>query len=161
MFSKKDREIYDWFQQIRTGNLVHFINKHCGKLLGKGLYRDVYELKGDKDYVIKIQRAMTQGDFSNALEWNYYQRNEDWDRLIRWLAPAIAIDETSQILVQRRAIFKTIDKYPEKMPSIFSDFKIQNYGWIDKKFVCVDYAGLLLGNTLRLKRAKWWDVNDK
>lgn len=159
--NKKDREIYDWFNRLRTGNLTNFINKHCGKLLDKGLYRDVYDLKRDKDYVVKIQREMSLGDFSNALEWTIWTRNEEWNEFSKYLAPSIAIDDTGQILIQKKVEFKTIEHYPANMPSMFTDFKIQNYGWIGNQIVCVDYASLLIGYTMRMKKVEWWDINAK
>lgn len=157
--TKKDREIYEWFNKIKTKNVSSFIRKFCGKFLDKGLYRDVYLLKRNLSYVVKIQRNMQAGDFSNAIEWHTWTQIEEYKPLSKYLAPSVAIDETGQILIQKRAIFKSIDNYPDKMPSLFSDFKISNYGWISGQIVCVDYAGLLVGHGLKMKKARWWNID--
>lgn len=156
----RDRKIYEFFENNPIRTLNKFIKTYCGSMLGYGLYRDVYEYKIDTNYVIKIEDT-SKGSFSNVIEWRTWNDNEEWKAFSKWLAPSIAIDETGQILVQRRVIHKTIDKYPKVVPNLFTDFKIQNYGWIGKQFVCCDYGGLLVRSRLGMKKAKWWDIESK
>lgn len=155
--TNEDREVYDFFHNNSVKALNNFTKKYCGSYLGKGLYRTVYNYKVNSNYVVKIEDT-SKGSFSNVVEWRIWQDNEEWKKFSKYLSPSIAIDETGQILVQRKVEFKSIDNYPSKMPSVFSDFKIQNYGWIGNQIVCVDYAGLLsrvnFQASLRLKKVK-------
>src|SRR5687768_12087626 len=135
-----------------------FRKKYCGKKLGSGLYRDVYIFKPDDRYVVKIERNMGTGAFANATEWRNYINNRQWTQLGPWLAPCEAISNSGQILIQQRAV-RIVDggskEYPSKIPSLLTDTKFFNFGWIGKKFVCFDYS-FLLSCDFKMKKVKWW-----
>lgn len=135
-----------------------FCEKHCGQHLGSGLYRDVYVFKQDHKYVVKIERDMTTGAFANVTEWRNWINNKDWEAFSKWLAPCTSINETGQILIQRR-VKRVIDGmkiiYPEKIPSLFTDTKKFNFGLLNGRLVCCDYSFLVNCN-FRMKKAKWW-----
>ncbi|WP_287059492.1 hypothetical protein, partial [Algoriphagus sp.] len=58
-----------WSQVHPDDTIPQIIEKICGELIGKGTYRDVYELKANPRYVVKIERDMSTGRFCNATEY--------------------------------------------------------------------------------------------
>jgi len=131
----------------------------AGKLIDYGVHRDVYECKVDSRFVVKIERDMSTGDFANVCEWRNWINNKDWKDLAKWLAPCEIISEDGKLLIQRRVNFYKNRKYPERIPTIFTDLKKENYGWIGKQLVCVDYAFFRMDfNDLRLRKVAWWTI---
>lgn len=129
----------------------------CGKLIGSGLYRDVYEIKGIPDLVVKIEREPDMCAFANATEWRNWCNMKDWRFISQWLAPCLLIDKSGQVLIQRRVTWegKGRKDYPKQIPSLFTDLKVGNFGWIGDRFVCVDYAYLISAEP-KMKNARWW-----
>lgn len=129
----------------------------CGEKLSHGCYRDVYVLKSNPDYVIKIERDMTKAMFANVTEWRNYIENKDWEKFGHWLAPCEMINETGQIMIQRR-VERWVDnpkkRFPGKIPSLFSDRKKNNFGWIGDQLVCFDYSWLKKV-PFKLVRPRW------
>jgi hypothetical protein len=127
----------------------------CGKCIGAGIHRQVYEHRYNEDLVIKIECADTKV-FANIREWVIWNELE-FDPMRKFFAPCVDISENGLILIQKRT--KPMKKYPEKIPAFFTDTKIQNYGSYKGQFVCHDYAGNLLlqkGTTTKLVKADWW-----
>ena len=145
-----------------SGKDVNSIIKDiCGKKVSSGTYRDVYEVKGSKRYVIKVERNMSEGQFANVTEWRNYIDNKDWYLLKRYLVPCCAINETGQVLIQRRVSQKgmTLKDMPKKIPNLFTDTKIENWGLIDGEFVCCDYS-FLRNVEFKMVKPKWWSLKD-
>lgn len=119
----------------------------CGKLLGRGCYRNVYECKLAPEFVVKIERNMVQGMFCNVTEYRNWQNLRYWNYLAPWLAECITISEFGNVLIQRRVNWSGRKRkdYPKQIPFPFTDTKISNFGWIGDKFVCCDYAYLRIG----------------
>lgn len=133
------------------------VNKLCGEKIGHGLYRDVYVLKAFPEYVVKIERDMSLAQFANATEWANYM-NHSWDNIVGdWLAPCLMINQTGSILIQRRITHGKRKDYPKYIPAVFCDLKLQNFGWVDGKFVCCDYSFMLTMIKREWKYAKWWN----
>jgi len=132
----------------------------CGELLGTGIYRDVYVLKQNPEYVVKIERDMSTGAFANATEWRNYINNREWTWFSCWLAPCELITEYGNVLIQRRVRTegKLKKDYPTHIPVLFTDTKYSNFGWIGKQFVCCDYSYLVPAtlHKKKLRRARWW-----
>lgn len=133
------------------------IKNICGELIAQGTYRDVYELKGNKNYVVKIERDMSTGQFCNACEYRNWCDNRFWDYLSPWLCPCVRINETSQVLIQKRAKpIKSIEELPSHVPSLFSDLKMSNFGKIGNRVVILDYPWLRLFIPSRKMRKVDW-----
>lgn len=136
--------------------------KICGKKIGSGCYRSVYILKQDPKYVVKIERDMSIGTFSNATEWRNYINFKD-SFLGKWLCPCEGINETGQVLIQQRCELRKRKFYPKYIPKAISDIKLQNFGWIGDNFYCFDYPflGAFWDDKVwnKMKYAKWWNVN--
>lgn len=129
----------------------------CGKHIGSGCYRDVFEYGLDSNYVIKIQRDL--GKFSNIIEW------EIWCTLMyteyaKHFARCKFLSPDGRILIQRKTQPITDKrKAPENIPHFFSDIKDSNFGFIGKQFVAHDYDYSMVkfinsGLTKRTKKYK-------
>lgn len=144
--------IADFTELIKTD----FCKMFCGKQIGYGVYRQVFEHKYDDSLVIKVEYADTTF-FANAQEWAVWKEMSDTD-LAKYFAPCVDISENGLILIQKKT--KPLRKYPEMIPAFFTDTKRSNYGSINGKFCCHDYASHKLyqtGVTKRMVKANWWD----
>ncbi len=121
-------------------SLPKIIKLLCGERIGFGCYRDVYILKHNSGYVVKIESDPSNGMFANVTEWRNFINNKEWAFLSDCLAPCELISEDGRVLIQRRITFKSKELYPKWIPIMFTDIKTSNFGWIGKKFVCCDYA---------------------
>ena len=142
---------------IRGKSIGRIIKTCCGEKIGSGSCRDVYAFKQYPEYVIKIERDPSGGDFANVCEWKNWVNHRQWNLIGEWLAPCIAINETGQVLVQRRVRPGRRKDYPKYIPVLLTDLKLENFGWIGKKFVCCDYPMLIMPEPKKkMKYAKWW-----
>lgn len=131
----------------------------CGERLGGGIHRTGYVYALDASKVIKVAIG-NAGRASNLLEYAIFA-NLSATEYARWLAPVFEVSDGGRYLLMARAEFPTHDRYPERLPVFLSDCKYSNYGLFEKRWVCIDYAGLLLGNILplgkRTRRVEWWE----
>ncbi len=140
----------------KYGDVNKLVKALCGELLGSGVYRDVYAFSGFPEYVIKIERDMNKGIFANVTEWRNYIDNAEFKWLEQQLAPCILINQTGQVLVQRRVEHRARKEYPKFIHWIFTDVKLSNFGWIGNRFVCCDYSFLKMDlNVHKVQVAKW------
>lgn len=128
----------------------------CGKKLGEGSSRHVYQYALDSDYVVKIDdKAQT---FQNIMEWEVWRTVMDKAGTNRWFAPCKYISPSGTILIQRKTISKPFAKYPDKIPSFFADRKLDNFGFINNHLVAHDYGVNNLienGYEVNLEFANW------
>lgn len=146
----------DLIKLIEGKTAKQLIKSVCDEKIGAGAYRDVFSIKNCSNYVIKIERDMSDGNFVNVAEWHNFVDNRYWDKMKVYLAECLMINHTGNVLVQRRVTQGQHDKYPEKIPSMFTDLKYQNFGWIGKRFVCCDYP-YLKNVGFRMVKAKFWE----
>lgn len=146
-------------RKIKGKGLKGIMRAICGERIGGGVYRDVYIYKPNPNFVVKVERDMSTGQFANATEWRHWCDLKDWTALSKYLAPCEIINATGQILIQRRIIHKRRKDYPSHVLSVFTDLKLKNFGWLDDQFVCCDYSSLILANAVDSKKkyryAKW------
>jgi len=154
-------------EQIDPRSLAQFIKDDaltvmCGKQLGKGVSRVVYEF--NDDCVIKVEFDATRESsmLQNAREAIVWREFEHWDKMKVWFAPVKFISRSGHWLVQAKTIPVTINELRReapKVPSCFTDLKVKNWGRIKGRIVCHDYGSLLLGQNKpeNLKKAKWWE----
>lgn len=132
-----------------------------GDKIGSGSRREVYEYAPDPTrFVVKVE--CDEQSFQNIKEWETWQSVKD-TKYARWFAPCHTIGPNGIVLIQRRSF--PAERYPARMPAFLCDFKTQNYGLIDGKFVCHDYGIMTclanFGLTKRMVSAKWWDGNSR
>lgn len=156
------REIQKALGRDQDLSIDKIIKKYCGEKIGSGLYRDVYVLKDNPRYVMKIERVVTAGDFANVCEWRNYINFKDWKKFSKYLAPCHGINQNGTFLIQTRLTrtSASIKDFPKKIPNWFQDRKVQNFGWIKNQFVCCDYVKFHMGVEYAMDDAKWWVDED-
>jgi len=113
----------------------------CGKPLGFGIGRIVFEHATDKSLVLKFE--CDAGSFQNIHEWDLWkQHSHAGTSTVDWLAPCVSISPNGIVLVQKRT--KKVPwtfKLPKMVPNILdSDLKRDNWGLYKGKLVCHDYG---------------------
>ena len=137
----------------------NFINKEffrmlVGKFLGRGQFRNVYVLLSDPTKVVKIEER--EQSFSNIKEWEFWQDNKDNPMIAKWLAPCHYISPSGAVLIQSRCYMVEDKKLPKMLPSFLTDTKYQNFGMLNGKVVCFDYATVVNNLNTKLRNTKWF-----
>lgn len=142
-FSNSDVVVTDFFKAL---------TEYC---LGEGAFRAVYSCRANSDIVIKIEEGAH--NFSNITEWNLWMDSHN-HKLRDWLAPCEYISPCGVVLLMGRTTKPKPEEIPKKIPAIFTDLKVENFGMYNGKFVCHDYGNLrpLMSDIMRLRRADWW-----
>ena len=136
-------------------------NLLCGRKIGEGMTRDVYECNLRPDCVVKVENADVRSHFQNLQEWMVWGRVCGTD-LEKWFAPVVQISPNGRILLMKRTLPSHTEGLPDKVPVFFTDFKRANYGFYQGKFVCHDYGSHLLmerGMSKRLRTVNWNKVD--
>lgn len=129
-------------------------NLLCGKQLGEGMSRKVFECRIRPDLVVKVEDEEWRR-FQNVAEQRFWDDNYYRKEIARWLAPCEYLSPDGRILLQRRAHPVGDYKLPDKLPSFLTDLKAENFGILDGRLVCVDYAFTVLTASMRLRKADW------
>lgn len=135
--------------------LSDFSDFFVGDLIGQGSERSVYEFRLNKDLVIKID---TGGNFANVSEWDVWNNVKEDKQLAAFLAPCRNISSCGRILLQEKTKPVTLKDVPLEIPDFFSDVKIQNWGWLNKRVVCHDYANhsFFSCKNVKFRKPHWW-----
>jgi len=138
--------------------LSDFIDMWCGDLIGEGSERLVFVFTLNKKLVVKIDK--TNGAFPNVSEWDLYNNIKNaHPKEAKLLAPCIQISNAGKILLQERTEpLKNGKRLPKMLPSFFADQKIQNWGLLNNRVVCHDYANhrLYKKADVRLVKPEWY-----
>jgi hypothetical protein len=135
---------------------VDLITLLCGKKIGVGGSRAVYEFNLNHKYVIKVEPHNTDSNITEAMIWEEVQGLKgDLAWVKDWFAPIHFISPNGKVLIMERTQVKVKEK-PKKIPSFFMDAKPNNFGWIGNKYVCHDY-GIIYG--FIKYRNKFTDIN--
>ena len=123
-----------------------------GDQIASGGSRRVYEHPFDETKVIKVA---IPGQMENAYEWMIWCDANKAQR--RWLAPCHWLSKSGIVMIQERAQPLPDDyKLPKKLPAfINNDTKPHNFGLIDGRLVCVDYALAITRLNLKPETVKW------
>lgn len=132
-------------------------NLLCGRLIGSGMTRKVFNCNLRPDVVIKVEDADIRTHFQNLQEWFVWNRISGTN-LEKWFAPVIEISPNGRLLIMARTEPVGASSLPTKMPAFFTDFKPENYGLYKGHIVCHDYGSNLLmerGMTKAMRTVKW------
>lgn len=134
-------------------------NLVCGKLLGEGVHRKVFECRLRDDLVVKVEIPQTFRFFANVHEMTVY--NQASYAAQRWLAKPDFLSPDGRIMFQERAMpISSPSDLPAELPSFLSDIKVENFGWVNdgdaRRLVCVDYAIICPGKLNMKKRKVDW-----
>lgn len=127
----------------------------CGKLLGEGSHRRVYECRIRPDLVVKVEYEEDFRFFANVIENKfYYDAPED---VRKWLCPIEFMSPDGRVILQKKVQpILDLALLPEKLPAFLSDIKVENLGWLDGNLVCVDYVYVNLSKpSLRPVKVNW------
>lgn len=148
-------DVLSFFGNTIDQDIFHIL---CGKVLGIGVARTVYECRLREDLVVKIETPVKS--FQNVNEWLFWEAwNTDKD-ISRWLAPCVDISPCGTTLLQKRTATALTTKYPAMMPKFLTDLKRSNYGMYKGKLVCHDYGLVIASAYTGLRKAKWWQDDD-
>lgn len=137
-----------------------FFQLVCGEQIGAGLGREVFELVLNPDLVVKFETG--GGSFQNVHEWQVWQSVQFTDHA-KWFAPCRKISSCGTVLIQSRTQPVRREELPERIPSFFSDTKIENWGLLDGQTVCHDYGTHMMlerGISKRKFKVDWWSEKD-
>lgn len=134
----EERITPEWRQQV-TRDFHDFI---LGKRLGDGLSREVFVFAYDPRYVVKVEE---KSNFQNVTEYMIWEAvmNTEW---AKWFAPVKSISPLGTTLIMRRAIqaddapAKAKVIFPKMLPDFLADSRMCNWGWLDGRWVMVDYG---------------------
>ena len=130
-------------------------NMLCGKMIGSGIDRDVFACKIRDDLVVKVEKADYR-NFSNVTEMAFWCEHRHIKAIGRWLAPCEFLSPDGRVMLQRKASpVASMSDLPKNVPSFLADLKIDNFGIIGGKIVCVDYAIYIANPSVKLKKADW------
>jgi hypothetical protein len=125
-----------------------------GECIGTGAYRHVYEIKGQDHAVLKIEHDQR---FNNVMEWTVWESVRGTDNA-KWFAPCLEISDSGRALIQARTEVFDEDGFREavtSVPAFFDDIHFGNWGMLDGRPVCHDYAfNYLLEYAAKSKRMK-------
>jgi hypothetical protein len=136
-----------------------FFNLACGKLLGEGVHRKVFECRLRDDLVVKVEIEQDFRFFANVHEMAFY--NAVPYNAQQWLAKPDMLSPDGRILLMQRAMPAVdITEMPTSLPAFLCDIKMENFGWVRengmRKLVCVDYALAHFGKpSLKLEKVVW------
>lgn len=141
---------------LNDSNLKTIKKTICGKQIAQGCSRTVYECKLDSKWVVKIETY--PDSFNNFIEWKVWQEICHWKRTRKYFAEVLWTNHNFRVLVMRKANMNSSKPYPKRVPGFFSDLHGTNYGFIGKRFVCVDYGGTIITtgwDKVNYKKGKW------
>lgn len=137
----------------------------CGKKLGSGVYRAVYDYNFDDKYVIKIEPRSTECNITEYMLWDEINGlTNDLAWVKGWFAPVLWMSPNGKILVMEKTSEfpknKKLER-PKSVPAFFTDLKRDNWGWIGNRFVCHDYGFLYKfikyeKKMQKIKKDCWW-----
>lgn len=126
-----------------------------GAEIGMGASRKVYASTFDERIVIKYEFDYT---YQNVIEWETWHRVKTTN-MAQWFAPCYHLSTGGVYLTMARVTPLPNDRRPTKLPAIFSDVKMGNFGLYEDRVVCCDYGTILehvfTGSPTKLVKPKW------
>ena len=136
-----------------------FFRMICGKIIGAGVFRLVYEHRHRDDLVLKFEPF--EESFQNISEWEFWVDNKDDKRVCPWLAPCEYISPCGMILAMQRTRKPTREEFPNVVPEFLTDLKRTNFGMYMGRLVCHDYGLYNVKVPTKRKKADWWDEEER
>jgi|SRR6478736_9648002 len=154
-------------QEVSSLSLLQDINTDlilslCGKKIGSGAYRTVYDYNLNDKYVIKLEPNATDCNISEYILWDEIQGLKgDLEWVKSWFAKVIWMSPNGKILVMEKTSENPKKERPREVPAFFTDLKYDNWGWIGNRFVCHDYGFLYKfikyeKKMQKISKQAWW-----
>ena len=136
-------------------------NLLCGDKLGEGVHRTVFACRLLPDCVVKVEKDDLWRWFANVREMDFWSQYRKQPSVAQHLAECKWLSPDGRILIQRRATPLAHDEpLPTHMPFFLSDMKRCNFGRVDNRIVCVDYAITAMRPRVALTKVTWDDDDD-
>jgi hypothetical protein len=130
-------------------------NMLCGDWIGAGIHRTVYDCALKPGWVVKVENQSSRY-FANVMECKFWNDHESYKPVADWLAPCGNMSPDGRLLLQKRIDPLPLDyALPDRMPKFLCDFKPSNYGLLNGRIVCIDYAMVIPTPSVRLKKMVW------
>lgn len=146
--------------RIMRDSRIHtdIFNEVFGEYIGTGLHRVVFaHPEYPKKWVVKVDVGNRNANIIEEEVWSYAKDT----KLAKWFAPVAELSAGGRLLLQRRCTALERSKYPKKIPDFFTDLKYSNWGMLDGRPVCLDYANSLVMTkglfTGKMQIARWWE----
>jgi len=139
-----------------SGNAATFedcFNMLCGRKIGEGIHRTVYECKIRPDLVVKVENQEMRY-FANVMEDKFWADHQYYEKVAKWLCPIEFLSPDGRLLLMRRAEQGNIT-FPDQLPSFLTDLKPENFGMLEGRLVCIDYALTVPNPNTRMKKVNW------
>lgn len=109
-----------------------------GKRIDNGATREVFEWAAHPNkYVIKIEEGSYHHNVMENIIWNAVRNTEH----AKWFAPVRSISPGGHALIMRKTReAKAGDPEFPEIPDFFVDVRYRNWGIMDGRWVCHDYA---------------------
>jgi hypothetical protein len=134
------------------------LNLLCGDLIGEGIHRKVFSCRIRPDLVVKVEIEKDWRYFANMQEQKFWNDNEHYKPVADWLAPCEFLSPDARIMLQRRVEpVRASDCLPVSLPHFLTDIKRENFGYLNGKLVCCDYAVTIDRPNVKLKKCDWDD----
>lgn len=133
-------------------------NLLCHDLLGQGVHRRVFSCRLRPDLVVKVEDNgdASHRSFANVREFDFWGYWRDYKKVADWLAPCEYLSPDGRIMLQKRADpIPSSFTLPENLPAFLTDHKKENFGIIDGRLVCLDYASVIHTPFTKLKKVYW------
>ncbi len=136
-------------------DLVRFC---LGDFINSGNSRIVFEWDMRPNTVVKFCKS--DDCEPNWNEYAVWQAVKD-TKNAKYFCPVIDISPCGRFLLMEKArAITNEDKLPKKLPNFFTDIHTGNFGYIEDRFVCIDYQ--FIGRSIDIsfstqKRAVKWD----
>lgn len=127
-----------------------------GECLGYGSTRAIYVHAMDNNAIVKVENAAQS--FCNVYEHEVWEHVKYTD-FAKWFAPVRYISSCGTVLVMERTQPIPEDLLPKEIPAFFTDIKAENFGRLNGRFVCHDYAYhrfIERGMTRKMRKVKDW-----
>lgn len=128
-----------------------FCNLLCGDLIGEGTCRRVFQHAQNSNLVVKVEQGAKS--FGNAIEWDTWVHASP--ELRRWLCPVVDISPRGEVLIMEKAEPLRVTELPRRIPALFTDLKISNWGMYQGRPVCIDYGWQRMNSNAALVKAAW------
>lgn len=143
------------FNDVTTGSIRYIKRFLCGEKIGSGVYRQVYQCKLNRNYVVKIQPAPA---FENQLEYRIWKEIGHIDDYAKYFAEVIWMNNTGTVLIMKKIKVighKTpIRRLPKRIPHFFYDVHRGNYGQVRGHLVCCDYGTTSITSCWQKRKTK-------
>lgn len=119
----------------------------CGKYLGEGFRRIVYQYTDNPNLVIKFLKNLE--DNHNKIEYENWNNLKDTEKGV-WLVPCLGLSADGRFLIQERV--EVLDKAPDEIPDwikVLGDYSFggnnsRHWGIYNDRVVLIDYGDKLL-----------------